>query len=766
MKSKNEATFEARVNAEIKRIFPSLANLTIKHQLNFTVRLGHGTVNIDGKKMEKLYGRLDILLSIDDKPLAILELKRPNNQITQNDIEQGFSYVPFLNPQPPLVVISNGTDTRIYKSYNKEMLKPTTIDEKAIQVMFKNALARAASDLDDAINLLLGHRPDVWVQVVKDYTKKSMEQLEGKINNFKKPIVKNFIIKRTVVSKISNLLSKGKKFIALVGDHLSGKTNVLYQLCISDEHKKFAPMYVNASTTAHGIFRQISNQFSSTLHINSTPNDIRHWMMHGLNNPNNGRLVIVVDGWSVRGREKIKKDIDELINIASENNAVSVVLSMDRFTYNEFSNNSLVYFKCVELLRLNDEEFDYAQKKLFKNYKIAFHNGVKYNAEYRNPRVLRLLASRNSQINDDEIINGHLKAYVYSSVTDMSILDYSWGLLSLPQDRINYKSLVKSFIQDASNRIFDDSLSVMSYGIGCTIFETMQGIAGQNSIDSLIEAGHVELINGPNDKVLLIPKIPEFFAAVGVYYFADEFLRICHQSSFEEAYNFLVKQSEYFPYGDIAAAKAIVEISKRDGQLLTQIIHMLLEDEPCEEKATGKTLGLLNNPEDGIYKIRLLKNNEGILISNLHPWLILSQTSILQLASDDGSRDIQLHIFDVLGSYKGLLRRVDIIPYEKMKGFHFHDVKGQGSILCKNIGIIEPIVWAMQSGFYQMPDEMIRLCEWAADQGKFILSWRLYIAAESVLSCADKNVADGAKKSLAILDKLIKMTLGRCFNVK
>jgi len=43
VKSKNEATFEARVNAEIKRIFPSLANLTIKHQLNFTVRLGHGT---------------------------------------------------------------------------------------------------------------------------------------------------------------------------------------------------------------------------------------------------------------------------------------------------------------------------------------------------------------------------------------------------------------------------------------------------------------------------------------------------------------------------------------------------------------------------------------------------------------------------------------------------------------------------------------------------------------------------------------------------
>ena len=61
----DEATFEARLNAAISKVFPAIAPARISHQKTFNVKLGHHGVTVDGKEKYHVGGRGDVLLAID-----------------------------------------------------------------------------------------------------------------------------------------------------------------------------------------------------------------------------------------------------------------------------------------------------------------------------------------------------------------------------------------------------------------------------------------------------------------------------------------------------------------------------------------------------------------------------------------------------------------------------------------------------------------------------------------------------------------------------
>ena len=51
-----------------------------------------------------------------ERPLAVIELKREDLTLTHDDYERAQSYANQLTPRPPLVVVTNGKDTRVYDS--------------------------------------------------------------------------------------------------------------------------------------------------------------------------------------------------------------------------------------------------------------------------------------------------------------------------------------------------------------------------------------------------------------------------------------------------------------------------------------------------------------------------------------------------------------------------------------------------------------------------------------------------------------------------
>lgn len=761
----NEATLESRVNAEIQKHFPSIARVKITHQKYLTLRVGRRTdIKMGGLEQARATGRLDILLSFEDRPLAILELKDPDKSLTDDDRDQGRSYAKLLTPQAPLVIVSNGKDAKFYQTFDGAIWNPTNKDEEAVHSLFSHALSSAAVEMAEAIQLLMGKQPHIWKALFHKYTEAALRQLTGKINQYTHPLTMDFVIKRSVVSEIINSIADGDTLLALIGPPLSGKTNVISQFCMTADMEDIVPIYIDAQNTSYGIFQHIANQFTREYYVKVDASDIRHWIFHGIESLS-GRLVIIIDSWTAGISGTLKEDVDELISFLQPDLPISILLCMDDTAFQEIKTipgrptcsaigrNA----KVTQLNPLDDAEFESVYQLFYNKYQAVFHHGAQYNLDYRIPRLLRLLADMVNQDESEAFVDrDYSKIKVLSSVTNFLIFR-SWDLyISHPEIEGFFQDIARAYILDRVSRINDPTLSIMSHGKGHIIREKAEEVIGHDKLNKMREMGHIDIVRGPNGKVLILPKIPEFLAAAASYVIAAECLAIANKDGFDEAYSSLIKLSDSFPYGDVVGARAIFEISKKDYDLANNISNRLLEDEPEESHLSEGSRAMMYFEEVGKVNVYFGKGTDELVIGNIHPWNILSQISSYAIRLGQSSVDPQLMVIARVGSYPRTLLRPYPSSIRQNPGFHVHEITEHGSVLCHQSGIIEPITFAIQCGFYHVPKDMLRLCVFAKEHNLFFLAHRLNMAAISVEECVDDEVATTSKEAQKILWPIVR----------
>jgi hypothetical protein len=160
-----EAELEAMLSAALAKAFPSVPRRDFRHQERFTVTLGHESHEVDGTRDWHAAGRADIILLHQDQPLA--ELKRQGLELTDGDRQQGQSYANQLTPRPPLVIVTNGEDCRVFDSSTGAVWVPSMADGEIIAKLFENAAKIAANNLDWAIDVLMGPDGGVWPSAVR-----------------------------------------------------------------------------------------------------------------------------------------------------------------------------------------------------------------------------------------------------------------------------------------------------------------------------------------------------------------------------------------------------------------------------------------------------------------------------------------------------------------------------------------------------------------------------------------------------------------------
>ncbi|WP_226602990.1 hypothetical protein [Bacillus cereus] len=72
-------------------------------------------------------------------------------------------------------------------------------------------------------------------------------------------------------------------------------------------------------------------------------------------------------------------------------------------------------------------------------------------------------------------------------------------------------------------------------------------------------------------------------------------------------------------------------------------------------------------------------------------------------------------------------------------------------LLMKNLFSNEPITYAMQRGFYEIPDEMLKICQYAVQEKDTFLSHRLHNAASSMIGVNKEDFARSIKQALRLL---------------
>ncbi|WP_431286272.1 type I restriction enzyme HsdR N-terminal domain-containing protein [Roseateles chitinivorans] len=146
-KSPPEAELEARITGTLQRVFPGIAGLL--GQRRFKLRLGHTEFEGGTGKRDYVEGRADILVVHGEDRLAVLELKREGLPLTADDEAQGASYA--LLARAPLVVVTNGTETRLFQTHDMARIEGSSIEATELASRISIAASAAQSSVSGAI---------------------------------------------------------------------------------------------------------------------------------------------------------------------------------------------------------------------------------------------------------------------------------------------------------------------------------------------------------------------------------------------------------------------------------------------------------------------------------------------------------------------------------------------------------------------------------------------------------------------------------------
>lgn len=223
---RTEAELESRLTSALNIAFPNIPREDLIEQRHFTVRLGHGTYKIDSAAHWKKYGRADVLIFHRERPLAVIELKREDLTLTHDDYEQAQSYANQLTPRPPLVVVTNGKDTRVYDSSNGQQWSGGQDASAAVNKMLANSAKLAAADMRWAIEALMGRETNAWVPAVREETARLLIDITDQPGHSEHPFANNLLFPRKITSLVIESAVMGTAFTIIEGDAQSGKSSL------------------------------------------------------------------------------------------------------------------------------------------------------------------------------------------------------------------------------------------------------------------------------------------------------------------------------------------------------------------------------------------------------------------------------------------------------------------------------------------------------------------------------------------------------------
>ena len=313
-----EAELEARITGTLQRIFPGTTGLHA--QRRFKLRLGHAAV--EGGTRNYVDGRADILVYQGESPLAVLELKREGLALTDGDAEQGASYA--LLARAPLVVVSNGSDTRLFQTHDMARIEGTSIDASELARRVSRAAVAARSSVLGAINKLLG--TDLASAAVAAINAAELGELTGEWTSSER-FVGGFLVPRSATAQVRTIVREGLRRMVLVsGPPLCGKSSVLRELADTAHQDGWDVLFLDGSSCSEGVFRRIANVLATQFSWPATPDEARSWLRQVASQPDR-RLVLCIDSLPTL-RANLTSELDELATGAM-GACLHVVLAVD-----------------------------------------------------------------------------------------------------------------------------------------------------------------------------------------------------------------------------------------------------------------------------------------------------------------------------------------------------------------------------------------------------------------------------------------------------
>jgi hypothetical protein len=786
-----ESDLEARIHGTVAHIFPWLGSGALRHQLRFAIKFGRATVEVDGRTVSSAEGRLDILVSDGDTPLAVLELKREDACLSAADEQQGLSYARMLRPSPPLVIVTNGRHTRLLASHDGAPLDSGTFGAEQLKNLISAASIAATSDLRKAVETLLGQGGNLWVDAIRAATANTITDMCGTWDDYLQPFVRDFLIPRKATRETLSHLrcESGPRAVIVEGAPLAGKSSVIREVAeLAARSDDLCVLLVEADSAGEGVFQRLANLFSVELGWPATPDDIRSWLRGVSFREAGPRLTIAIVGNSAT-REQVRRDIGELVSDQfgcrlrillglDDSLTSSVMLNETGRKKTRIGRNSAV----VTVGHLDDDEFKSACEALAQ-VNMRFMPGAEASGEYRTPWLLRAIAA-DTQVPS---CSGESLVAALPPLMGLDLIANARQRFSDDDLRAGYRKLAKCILKDAKDASRPVHLALESTMIYVVRTETAKAELDHGEIRALRNAGVARQTIHVSGEDVIVARLPEAMAAELAGVLAKALAERV-KSDPAKAAKWLLGTSARLPMGDVVAAQAIIDAAQILEGIPLAFLNELLKDFPRKEKVSPGTRAAMYWPSIGAVGLRF--NEDGSVVASapggmpveldLSPddrgemtmhvggqgWLVLSHLACLQLLAigDDGRfvGSATPALLLEIGSCPVPLRRPSAL--EADHGLWTHDIPGKGDVVCHRSGIVEPITLALLNAIIRMEvDEADDWIEEMMQRESFPLLARTDIALRQVTRFADKEKACWAQR---MIDSIVGPAIARVFGAE
>jgi len=723
----------------LPKAFPMLTEL--QHQVRFKLRLGRLTHDHDAVIAWEKDGTADILLSVSGHALAILELKREDHVLTSADRDQALSYARQLTPQPPLVITSNGNDIAFFDSATGEPWTEGDVDAVTVRRLFENASTLAAANSRWAVETLLGPSAGVWVDAVRKESQAAIDQLTDEIGESGRPFVKGFSFPRKATAELFVRLSQGAPMAHLTGAPLSGKSNVLKQLCRRTlESSEFACLYIPSGSNGPGLFQRLANMLSATLEWPVSTDDVRQWLRRMAKSDKGTALVLLVD--DVKGDGQVARDIEELAS-THYGQGLRIVVGTDTTGAHFKSPNgrsaTAVAAISVEVKVGGLDEDEIASAfAVFEKLNMTFGKGAQFCAEYRAPWVLRDILGQVAQLPDYPAQRAVLPSLFGIDAVNL----WREGLSADVDMARGYRALAKDYVRDTTADAISVNLGKLN---AFSIPVSAMGATSPALERDLREKGWLRLYRAEDGEDLLVPTSPEFFLAevareLEIWF--NERLMLGQVAAVHE----LTEKVGRGPFGELLGATVIFQISSKTRDLSLATLVTLLQSPPTYQemrhgrfmqRVNGKDVGFQVEPNKTMFRV----DSDGNRIGDIHaidefpamvgdytPWMILSHLARFpfETSLEEGLRLDHLILAEV-----GQCTLALISPAGGTQAYDTVDLQGMQLVHIDN-GVVEPITSSMCELFLEEGED---LDSWFADVveiGSVPLLHRVLVALDTI----------------------------------
>lgn len=391
-------------DVKLKIVVPWLLSLglsieDLSFETSFKIHIGRQDVVIGARKgIDVVRARLDILIHREGRNLAVIEVKRSDAQLNDDDREQAISYAKLLHPPAPLALVTNGSEFRLFNAFTKEAVTPEgslfsqTVPADlpdserlaALRVFFDcspaNLLAFSRSQVESEITPLLG-RPEQYGAVY-------IPQLQ--------------VSREDVTTVLKQFLHSQKPVLVLTGESGMGKTCAMVDVARSLVAEGRPTLFFRAPMLPGDVVDAISLEFGFAFTDASGPiGTMRRIGASAKGQP----LIVVIDSledWSAAQRVQY---LAQLIRHAASVN-VRLVLSCKTRSWEQFlavkheptGIESFIHDAAEgkpfshKIESLSQGEFHAAVGRHRKVYAVdSIFEGKTFDAAKGNPFLLRLL---------------------------------------------------------------------------------------------------------------------------------------------------------------------------------------------------------------------------------------------------------------------------------------------------------------------------------------------------------------------------------------